>query len=171
VLADGATIDLIRDTETNRLKLLLSTAKSQKIAGVIEHRGRKYKPAQFEPSVLSALTLPTGLGHFGSVQKLFCSVRDLFVRHGFPEEAVFPIPYFVFANWVLDELPAAPTLVIRGPGPEAKLLLALLGCTLRFPLALGQVTREILCALPMGFHASILIDQLRITKSAWAKRL
>jgi hypothetical protein len=167
VLADGTNIDLIRDTETNRLKLLLSTAKAQKIAGVVEHRGLKYRPARFEPSVRSALILPTGCRHFGSVHKLFCSVRDLFLRRGFPEDAVFPVPYFVFANWVLDALPAAPTLVVRGPGPEAKLLLALLGCILRFPLALGQVTREILCALPRDFHASILFDQSRIASSAW----
>jgi hypothetical protein len=168
VFADGATINLIRDSGTNQLKLLLSTAKAQKIAGVVEYGGRTYTPARFEASVRSALSLPTRCGQFGSLFKLFCSLRNLFFNRGFPADAVFAVPYFVFATWVLDALPAAPTLIIRGPRAEAELLLHLLGCTLRFPLALGQVTRETLCGLPMGFHASILIEQSRITSSTWA---
>ena len=166
VFSDGTTINLICDARTSRLNLLLSIANSRKVAAVVEYAGRTYKPAPFDSSIRSALLLPKRCNPFGSTVRLFVSVRNLFLRRGFPEDVVFPIPYFIFATWFLEVLPAAPCLVIGGPRPESELLLQLLECTVRQPLRLGLVTSEVLCALPAGFHATILTEQSRIASTA-----
>jgi len=166
VFSDGTTINLIRDAGTRRLNLLLSTANIQKIAALVEHCGSTYKPARFDPTIRSALILPKRCDSFGSAVRLFASVRDLFLRRGFPEDVIFPVPYIIFATWVLEVLPAAPCLEIEGPRPESELLIQLLTCTVRHPLRLGQITADALCGLPSGFHATILTEQSRIASTA-----
>src|SRR5262249_47916543 len=98
VFPDGTTINLLRSASTSRLNLLLSTAKSQKISALVEYGRHIYKPARLDPSVRAAVRLPTKFSYFASTVELFASVRDVFLRRGFPDDVVFAIPYFVFAT-------------------------------------------------------------------------
>jgi hypothetical protein len=58
-------------------------------------------------------------------------------RAGFPEDTIFPVPFFVLADWFSDVVPVALCLVIEGPWPEANLLLQIFECVLRRPLDLA----------------------------------
>jgi len=167
VFSDGACIELIQEAGTGRLCLLVCDGENRRIASEVEFRDRLYRPANINPSILLAMTLPSKCGHFESTAELFTASRELLMSRGFPEEVALTSTYFVFSTWFPEFLPIAPCLSIAGPRPEAALLLQLLGCLVRRPLPLGDVTRSGLCSLPMHLQPSLLIDQQRISRSAW----
>ena len=159
VFSDGGTIELILDAETQRLGLLLSDGENRTVAPRVEHRGRMYVPADLGPSILRAMTWPSKFSDYGSTERLFTAVRESFTTHGFPTEVALLTTRFVFPTWFPECLPAAPSLSIVGPLPEANLLLQLLGCLVRHPLPLAEVSRASLCSLPMDLQPTLLIDQ------------
>ncbi len=167
VFSDGASIELIQEAATQRLCLAVSDGEDCRIASQIEFRGRVYQPPDINPSILRAIKLPSQYGHFKSTAELFTSVQQLLMSRGFPEEAASIASYVSFATWCVEFLPVAPCLLIAGSRPEAVLLLQLLGCLVRRPLPLGEVTRRGLCSLPMDLQLTLLIDQKRISRSVW----
>jgi len=66
VFADGRGIELIRDAETGRLKLLLSDSENCSVAPRVEYGGRVYVPASLDSGILRAVTLPTKFADYGS---------------------------------------------------------------------------------------------------------
>jgi len=158
VFADGRGIELIRDAETGRLKLLLSDSENCSVAPRVEYGGRVYVPASLDSGILRAVTLPTKFADYGSTDQLFAAVRDSFTNHGFPMEVAHPATYFVFSTWFLECVPTAPCLLITGPRPEASLLIQLLGCLGRHALPLAEVNRVGLSSLPMDLGPTLLID-------------
>ena len=167
MFSDGACIELIREAGTGRLCLMLCNGENRRIVSEVEFRGRLYRPANINPSILLAMTLPSKCGQFESTAELFMAARELLMSRGFPEEVALASTYFVFPTWFPEFLPIAPCLSIAGPRPEAALLLQLLGCLVRHPLPLGEVTRDGFCSLPMDLQPTLLIDQERISRSAW----
>lgn len=167
LLCDGTSIDLLQEAKTGRLRLLLSDGKKCQIAPEIEFRGRLYRPANINPSILSVMTLPSKCGDFEKTGELFTAVRELFTSRGFPKDVALSTTYFNFATWFARVLHAAPCLLIAGPGPEVVLLLELLSCLVRHPLPLGDVTRSGLCSLPMDLEPTLLIDRQGISRSTW----
>ena len=168
MFSDGACIELIRDAGTGRLCLLVCDGESRRIASEVEFRGRLYRPADINPSILLAMTFPSKCAHFETTGELFAAVRELFTSRGFPKDVALSTTYFSFAAWFAKFLPAAPCLLIAGPRPEVALLLELLACLVRHPLPLVDVTRSGLCSLPMHLQPTLLIDQQRINRSTWA---
>ncbi len=165
LFADGASIELILDAETERLNLLLSDGENHSVGPRVEYGGRVYVPADLDRSILRALTWPTKRMPYGSTEQLFTALRDLLTNHGFPTEVALSTTYDVFATWFPECLPAAPCLVIAGPRPEANLLLQLLGCLVRHALPLAEVSRAGLCSLPMDLHPTLLIDLEHVSPS------
>ncbi len=167
LFGDGRSIELIRDTETGRLNLLLSDGESYTVAPRVEHGGRVYVPANLDPSMLRAVTLPGKCTDYGSTDKLFTGVRDSLTNHGLPTEVALPMTYFGFSTWFPECLPAGACLSITGPRPEANLVLQLLACLVRRPLPLAEVSRASLCSLPMALQPTLLISQDRLSPSTW----
>ncbi len=165
LFGDGRSIELIRDTETGRLNLLLSDGENCTLAPRVEYMGRVYVPADLSPSILRAVTWPTKCTDYGSTETLFTAVRESFTNHGFPEEVALPTTYFALPTWFPECLPAAPCLSIAGPRPEANLLLQLLACLVRHALPLAEVSRAGLCSLPMDLQSTLLIDQEHLSPS------
>ena len=159
VFDDGSSISLLREAGTGSLCLLVCEGENRIIAPEVQFRGRLYRPADINPSILLAMRLPLKCGHFESTGELFTAVRDLLMNRGFPEEAALPSTYFVFSTWFPEFLPIAPCLLIAGPRPEVALLLQLLGCMVRNPLPLGDLTRDGFCSLPMDLRPTLLIEQ------------
>jgi hypothetical protein len=159
VFADGSSIELILDAETGRLSLLLCDGEDRTVTPRVDYRGKVYVPAELDPSILRALTLPTKCIDYGSTDELFKGVRESLTNHGLPTEVALPLAYFSFPTWFPECLPAAPCLVIMGPRPEACLVLQLLSCLVRHPLPLVEVSRAGLSALPMDLQPTLLIDQ------------
>ena len=165
VFSDGASIELILDSETGRLNLLLSDGENCRVAPRVEYRGRAYVPADLDRSILRAVTWPTKCTPYRSTDQLFTAVRDLLTNHGLPEEVALRATYSVFPMWFPECVPAAPCLSIAGPRPEARLLLQLLACLCRHPLPLAEVSREGLCSLFKHLHPTLFIDSEHLTPS------
>jgi len=159
-------IELVVDGERERLNLLLSDGEDCRLAPRIEYRGHVYAPPDIDRSILRALTWPTECKPYGSTDRLFTAVRESFSNHGFPEEVALGTTYGVFASWFPECLPAAPCLAIKGPRPEASLLLQLLGCLVRRALPLAEVSSAGLSSLPMDLRPTLLIHQEHLSPSA-----
>lgn len=166
LFSDGTLIEVIQDAATGRLCLLVSEGDDHKIAPEVKFRGRIYRPANINRSIFCATRFPLKREGFGSTAELFTEVRNTFMSRGFAEEVALPATYFNFAAWFPDCLPAAPCLSISGPEAEARLLLELLGCMVRHPLPLAEITRSGFCSLPMILQPTLLI-QTRASRSAW----
>src|SRR5712692_6194398 len=167
LLSNGGSIELIMDTETGRLNLLLSDGEDSTAAPRVEYMGRVYVPANLDPGILRAMTLPTKCADCGSTPQLFTAVREVFTKHAFPAEVALGTTHFVFSAWFPECLPAAPCLSITGPRPEASLLLQLLGCLVRHALPLAEVSRAGFCSLPMAVQPTLLIGDEHLSPSTW----
>jgi hypothetical protein len=165
LFAGGASIELIVDAETECLNLLLWDGENYSVAPRIEHRGQVYVPASLDPSVLRAVRWPTKCADYGSTNKLFTAVRESLMNHGFPEEVALATTYGVFPTWFPECVPHAPCMEIKGPRPEANLLLQLLGCLVRHALPLAEVRRAALCSLPSGLQPTLLISEEHLAPS------
>jgi hypothetical protein len=163
---DGASIELIREAPTGLLFLMLSDGQNVRVARQVEFRSKMYHPVHIDPSILLAMRFPTKRDRFGSTAELFTQARETFMNHGFSEDVALPITYFNFATWFPEFLPAAPCLLLTGPPAEARLLLELVGCTVRHPLPLGQIPGSGLCSLPMDLQPTLLINQVKNSGSA-----
>jgi hypothetical protein len=165
VFADGASIDLVREAATGDLLLSSFDGDSCKIGARVEAHGSVYLPAKIHPTILRAVALPTTFSEYGSTLQLFAATREQFEIAGFPEDISLPAAHFVFASWFPESSAVAPCLSISGPHSEAMYLLRLLGCLVRHPLRLAEVTRAGLCSLPNNLQVTYLICQEPISRS------
>jgi hypothetical protein len=159
LFSDGKCIELIRDSDTGRLQLLAFDGDQQKRGDCVEVGGQAYVPAELHPSILSAMTLPANCVEYGTTDKLFTAIEKSLIKNGVPEEIALPLDHFVFATWFPDCLPAAPCLVITGPSPEASLLFRLLGCLVRHPMPLIDISKASFHSALMSLQPTFLIDQ------------
>ncbi len=165
VFSNGQSIELVLDAETGRPTLLFSDGEKCTVLPRVEYLGRVYVPADLSPSILRAVTWPTKCIDYGSTNKLFAAVQEMFTNHAFADEVALPTTHVVFSSWFPECLPAAPCLSITGPRPEATLLLQLLDCLVRHALPLAEVSRAALCSLPMDLHPTLLIDHEHLSRS------
>ena len=164
VFSNGATIELFQGTGAGGpLRLHFFDGKRATIAPQVQFNGRLYRPAEFSSSIRRVVKFPQECMPFGSTTRLFAAIQQLFTSHGFLEAVAAAATYFIFATWFIGASPIAPALFITGSRLEASLLLQLLGCLVRRPLPLAEVTRHGLCSLPMKLLPTLLIsaDQIR----------
>jgi len=164
LILDGSNAELIRDPATGRLFCLDYQQDGCKVERRVEIQDQ-VSLAGINPSILRALTLPSRCGRLGSTAELFEATRESLTSHGIPEEAALPVTYFTFSTWFPECLPVAPCLSIMGPRPEADLLLQLLRCIVRHPLALREVTRGGFFSLPLHLPLTLLIMQEHMSRS------
>jgi len=165
VFSDGTNIELIREAATGRMSLSSFDGKSHTVGNRVKAHGQLYLPAQIHPTILRAVTLPTRCGEYGSTNQLFAAVREKLTTSGFLDDVTLPTTHFVFASWFPEFSAVAPCLSISGPRSEAVYLLRLLGCLVRHPLRLAEITRAGLCSLPINLQLTFLIDQEPISRS------
>ena len=159
LFSDGKCIELIRDSDTGRLQLLAFDGDQQKRGACVEVGGQAYVPAELHPSILSAMTLPANCVEYGTTDKLFTAIEKSLIKNGVLEDIALPQAHFVLATWFSDCLPAAPCLVITGPSPEASLLFRLLGCLVRHPMPLIDISKASFHSALMSLQPTFLIDQ------------
>jgi hypothetical protein len=154
---DGRCIELVRDP-AGRLRLLDSTRKrgGQKI----KCRRRTYISATIAPSIMEALTLPTGRVPSGSTRDVYTKIRVLFADQGTSEEAAKKLTFWALSTWFADTYPMAPCLAITGSQPEAHLILRLLAVVVRHGLPLAEINLSGLRSLPMYIQPTLLIHRL-----------
>jgi hypothetical protein len=121
-----------------------------------------------EPVLLAAPEAKQALsGGCPSTSELFTGILAVFKARGFHESAALSATYFAFSTWFSALLPAAPCLLISGPGPEARLLVDLLECVVRNPLSLFELTRGGFLSVDMDLEPTLLIVQEQIADSLW----
>ena len=98
LFSDGRCIELILDTETGQLNLLLSDGETCAAAPRAEDMGRVYVPANLSPSLLRAVMWPTKSTPYGSTNQLFRAVQEPFTNQGFPTEVALRSTHFVFST-------------------------------------------------------------------------
>jgi hypothetical protein len=116
-------------------------------------------PAKRHSSIVRTMTLPANCVDYVSAAKLFTAIQESLMNNGVSRDVALPLTHFSFATWFADCLPAAPCLVVTGPRPEASLLLRLLGCLVRHPIPLIQISIATFRTAPMSLQPTFLIDQ------------
>lgn len=162
VFEDGTAIELVQQSENpEHASLLLWNGVKAIIAPVVERKGRLYKAARINRTILRELTLPTRSSPPASARELLrelCKQAAHFVD--LPEKFASVVARAVLASWIIRALPVAPALSITGPdGPRGNRLGQWLHCVCRHPLRMSEVTPAALCALPTGMEFTLLISQ------------
>ena len=99
--------------------------------------------------------------------ELFKGILNTFTVRGFSEKSALPVAYFALSTWFSACLPEAPCLLITGPGPEARLLLELLGCVVFNPLPLFELSRADFLSLNAALEPTMLLVQECMIDSFW----
>jgi hypothetical protein len=163
---NGVLLDLIRDEETKEIGLLAWDKGETRIGGQLEYAGKTYVPAAVDPTVLSALQLPTRSSPSGTTTSdLFCSIYTELARlTGLPDPILAQVICFIFTTWLVDRLPIAPFLWIVAPeSADGEALLQLLALFCRRSLLLTADSIAGLWTLPMNLRPTLLLDAAELT--------
>ena len=159
IFSDGSSIELVRHPAAGNLCLLHNTSAKRRIDLRVQHEGRVYVPIDPDSPTLRAVRLPACALDYGSTHRLFDALRSTLAHAGFSGEVSLALTCFVFSSWFPDVLPAAILLLITGPWTEASFLLQMLGCLVRHPLPLKELSAASFHSLPMALGLTLLVDQ------------
>lgn len=162
IFADGTMIELVSGSSgLNKPDFLLWNGRKARVGHRIEHGGRTYEVAELASSLYRAMRLPSRSAPYGSARGLFAEISDLFKQHlDLPDRESSLLACFSISTWLVDRLPAAPSLTISGPDQELGIdVLRLLSCLCRHPLLLAEVTPVGFRSLPMQLSLTLLLDQ------------
>lgn len=160
--ADGTFIEPVHDpADQEALQLMLFDGDVAHIGPRVEHENQVYIPRKIDPSIAREVYLPAQFRPNESVPQLAVEIVQLFQRYcGLEVEAAELVARFYFADWVMDALPAAPSLVIIGPeSREVTQFFCLTKCLSRHALQLTEVTASGLASLPTDLGLTLAIDQ------------
>jgi hypothetical protein len=168
IFSDGSIIELVSPANACRLQLLLWHKQQQKIAPQIEYHGRLYQVPEAQETLLAAMRFPSDAVDYGTAQKLFSGVCDLFARYiGIaPPEAAL-LTAWSCSTWFADCFSSPPTLIISGPDTgHAIALLWVLACLCRRSLVLADITRGGLLGV-MSLQPTLLVNQPGQLPKVW----
>jgi hypothetical protein len=113
---DGCFIEPVDDPfDRDSLTLMLFDGKSLEIAPRVEHRGRVYVVREVDPSIVRELYLPTEMHPNDSMPQLFADLVQLIQRFtGLPDNLARLVARIPLSTWVMDGLPAAPSVISLG---------------------------------------------------------
>jgi len=162
VFGDGSFLEVVHDpSDRDALNLMLFDGESAQIASRIEHQNQIYVPREIDPAIARELHLPAEFRPKESTAQLAADIVNLIQKYGgLDEEAAELLAVFFFAVWLMDAVPAAPTLVIVGPETrQVNQILALVKCISRHCLLLTEITPGGLGSLPTDLGLTLAIDQ------------
>ena len=165
VFENGSALEPLRElTNPGRLCLLYWSGREATVGSEVQCHGQRYAPAPIDPTILRALTLPTGIAPHGSARKLLDEISRVMAEYtGLPENPIAAASRWILSTW-FPELRPSPGLSLIGPDTTAgKQLFELLHCLCRHPLLLTEVTTAGLRALPMEWGLTLLIRQPQLS--------
>ena len=163
--ADGTMLEIVAGrSQLGKPDLLLWNNGRARIGTQILCGDRIYTAPELDPTLYRAIRLPTGARSYGSAQRLFEAIRELFIRHcGLPEREASSLAWFSIGTWLADRLPTAPNLIISGSNEEVAMnVLCLLSCVCRHALMLSELTPDSFRSLPAQPSLTLLLDQHRL---------
>lgn len=165
VLPNGMILDLVREEGNGAVGFLTQDGDHYRVVSRFEYEGKTYVPVSADPTILSALRLPTRAASYTSTRELFNEIRKLLALYNdLPERFLSQIAYFIFGTWLVDRVPMAPFLSIVAPptAPRA-VLLQLLALLCRRSLLLTAENPAGLWTLPMHLRPTLLLDAAELS--------
>jgi len=165
VLPNGMILDLVREEGNGAVGFLTQDGDRYRIVSRFEYEGKTYVPVSADPTILSALRLPTRAASYTSTRELFDEIRKLLALYNdLPERFVSQIAYFIFGTWLVDRVPMAPFLSIVAPSTAPRgVLLQLLALLCRRSLLLTAENPAGLWTLPMHLRPTLLLDAAELS--------
>jgi hypothetical protein len=161
IFANGNAIEPVQDEANPEQLSLLCWNGARAISGSeMICDGQSYVPAPIDPTILKALTLPTGVASYGSPRKLLAELGSIMTAYGcFPENSITAMSRWALSTW-FPEVQPAPGLSLVGPDTSAgRQQFQLLHLLCRHGLMLTEVSVAGLLTLPMGWQLTLLIQQ------------
>jgi hypothetical protein len=173
ILPDGRMIDLIKDHDHGNLKFLIWADGKTHVARHVDHEGLRFVVPLLDPSVVSALRVPTIAKSCPSIGELFLQIRSHVATYlDITCEAAFLVVAFALTTWFADRLPIAPYLTVCGPPESGKTTLErLLHCLCRRAIHASDITRASLYRLAAQVRPTFLIDEAEFGRDRCSRDL
>ena len=122
VLPDGRIVDLIRKiSQPTNLEFLVWQDGNIQLRSHIEHDGELLVLPKIDPTVVSALRLPTTAKPCPAIGALFMLVMDCIEKYvDIASEYAFLVAAFILTTWFADRLAVVPYLSVCGPPESGK---------------------------------------------------
>jgi hypothetical protein len=165
VFSDHSMLELVR-IPNGELQFLIWNGKSAKIAGQFARNDETFVPLRVDPTMLRSLQLPSNTAEYGSTRKLFTEISSLISRVTHVGDGVVqPLTFAVFATWLADRLPVAPSLwIVVPPTARAAPLAQLLGLLCRRALVVNDISSTGFRSLPMDLAPTLLTEIFQPTR-------
>ena len=164
IFSDGSQLELVR-MSNGELSLLPWNGKSAKPVKQFVRNGQTLVPLPIDPTVLRFLHLPSGTADYGCTRELFGELAGLISQSTQEvDDFVQLLTFFVFATWMIDFLPSAPSLwIVCPPTATAAPLAQLLPLLCRRALAVNDILSRGLVPLT-ELRPVIMTDVFRPTR-------
>jgi hypothetical protein len=162
ILPDGRMVDLIRNIrQPSKIEFLVWQDGNIQLTSHIEHEGELLVVPKMDPTVVSALRLPTMVRPCPEIGELFMLLMNHIETYvELSVEYSFLVAAFVLASWFADGLSVVPYLAICGPLESGKTtLLRLLHCLCRRAIHASVITPAWLYRLAADVRLTVLIDE------------
>jgi hypothetical protein len=160
LLPDGRALDLIRSRGPSGLSLLVWRNGIVREVSQIEQGGELLIPPKMDPTIVSALSLPSTAKHCPDTAELFAMVENAIETYvGLRSDRVFLNAAFAVMTWFSDRLSFVPYLSLCGPLEAGKTtLLTVLQCACRRAILCSAITPASLYRLTR-IRPTFLIDE------------
>jgi hypothetical protein len=116
LLPDGRALDLVRSRGPSGLSFLVWHNGTVREVSQIEHGGELLIPPKIDPTIVSALSLPSTAKHCPDTAELFAMVENAIETYvGLRSDRVFLNAAFAVMTWFFDRLSFVPYLSLCGP--------------------------------------------------------
>lgn len=162
ILPDGRIVDLIRNLrQPSKIEFLVWQDGTIRLTSHIEHDGELLVVPKMDPTVLSALRLPTMARPCPEIGELFRLMMNYIETYvDITTECSLLVAAFVLTTWFADRLSVVPYLSICGPPESGKTtLLRLLHCLCRRAIHASAITPASLYRLTAHVRPTLLIDE------------
>jgi hypothetical protein len=162
ILPDGRMVDLIRNVrQPSKIEFLVWQDGNIHLTSHIEHDGEMLVVPKIDPTVVSALRLPTMARSCPEIGELFTLIMNYVETYvDITTDDRFLVAAFVLATWFADRFSVVPYLSICGPPESGKTtLLRLLHCLCRRAIHASVVAPAWLYRSGAQVRATLLIDE------------
>ena len=158
---DGTFVDLVRDPSKLRLQFLVWKNGTAKTQDNFQQAERLFVPPLIDPSLMSAVRLPTALRSNGGLDDLLRRIQEcIFTYVDLEPQDVRMCANIILHSWFVDCLTVTPYLWVTGPyGAGKTTLLRLLHCLCRRAVLASDLSPASLYLLPTTLMPTLLIDE------------
>ena len=166
VFSDGSALELTQGPQ-GELHLLSWDGKSAETARQFVRENETFVPLRVDPAILRSMRFPSRIAKYGSTRKLFTEISGLISQTTQADESVVKLmTFWVFATWLADSLPVAPSVWTVTPPTTTAALIGLLGLLCRHALVVSDISAVRLQLLPMDLEPPLLGEIFQPTRRA-----